>query len=115
MNDGMYLPKWLKSIGVSRTTGWRLEKRGRITVKRIYGRKYIEQCETERRKREGEQNGLAKLRLAQRMAETRAPRIKGFSGGMVLAAIRKKEKGNYEYRTRSYRFTGVFDCLGPIR
>jgi predicted site-specific integrase-resolvase len=51
--DGKYFSKWLKDIGVSRMTGYRWTESGKVKVKTIYGRKYIEQSEIDRFFREG--------------------------------------------------------------
>jgi hypothetical protein len=65
MLEGKFFSSWLKSIGRSRSTGFRWEQQGRIKTLRIYGRKFITKEEIDRFFKEGAQhknNGLPRSR-----------------------------------------------------
>lgn len=51
--NGIFLSKWLKSIGRSRMTGYRWVAAGKITVVSVYGRLFITEDEIARFFREG--------------------------------------------------------------
>lgn len=58
MRDCMNYSAWLRRLGVSRDTGWRWERDGKITTFKRYGRKFVAFAEIARFDREGaQQNG----------------------------------------------------------
>lgn len=54
MVKGMLYTKWLSQLGVSRTTGWRWIRDGKVKILPVYGRRYITEEEIERFFREGQ-------------------------------------------------------------
>ncbi len=48
IGDLISFDQWLRSIGMSRATGWNFRRRGAIKVENVYGRLYVSRQEIAR-------------------------------------------------------------------